>query len=455
MLDLGLTAFLGCFLLLGFRRPFLWVLCYLYVDIVAPQVISWGILARVPVSLIAFAAAFLGWLVFDDKRDSRFTFRQALLVLLLGYCAATTFAAVYPVDAAYKWAWVWKALVFAIFLPLTLRTRLRIEAVALVMVLSASALIIDGGIKTVMGGGGYGTLRIFVDNNTGLYEGSILSCIAIAIIPIILWLVRHGTIYPRDRRAWLFAAPLIFACALIPVGTQARTGLVCLAVLCGLSLRAAKHRALIAAGMALAVMLALPFLPQSFLARMNTIENHQADQSASTRLAVWRWTWDYAKSHPLGGGFEIYLANRLAYDTVARQSDGTNIVVEREQVVEQARAFHSSYFEMLGEQGYPGFLIWFLIQATGLVQMELIRRRWQGRRAPDEAWAASLALALQQAHVIYLVGSLFVGIAFQPFILMLVGLQCGFWSYLRRIGRSAGEPGRKSHRKINREMRPA
>src|SRR3546814_19733033 len=79
MLDLGLTAFLGCFLLLGFKRPFLWVLCYLYVDIVAPQVISWGILAKIPVSLIAFAAAFLGWLVFDDKRDSRFTFRQGLL----------------------------------------------------------------------------------------------------------------------------------------------------------------------------------------------------------------------------------------------------------------------------------------------------------------------------------------------------------------------------------------
>lgn len=455
MLDLGLVAFLGCFLLLGFKRPFLWVLCYLYVDIVAPQVISWGILAKIPVSLIAFAAAFLGWLVFDDKRDSRFTFRQALLTLLLAYCAVTTLTAVYPVEAAYKWAWVWKALVFAIFLPLTLRTRLRIEAVALVMVLSASALIIDGGIKTVTGGGGYGTLRIFVDNNSGLYEGSILSCVAIAIIPVILWLARHGTVFPRDWRVRLFAAALIFSCALIPVGTQARTGLVCLAVLCALSLRTAKHRVLIAAGMALAAVVALPFMPQSFLARMSTIENHQADQSAGTRLAVWKWTWDYARSHPLGGGFEIYLANKVTYDTVAREADGANVVVEREQVVEQARAFHSSYFEMLGEQGYPGFLIWFLIQVSGLVQMELIRRRWKDRKGPDEAWVAPLAVALQQAHAVYMVGAVFVGIAFQPFILMLVGLQCGFWSYLRRIGRSAEEPGSIPRRKLVRAMRPA
>ena len=32
---------------------------------------------------------------------------------------------------------------------------------------------------------------------------------------------------------------------------------------------------------------------------------------------------------------------------------------------------------------------------------------------------------------IYLVGSLFVGIAFQPFVFMLIGLQCGLWSYLQ------------------------
>ena len=135
MTDLFLAAFLIGLLGLGLRRPFLWVLAYLYVDIVAPQKISWFLLASLPVSLIVFVLAFGGWLVLDDKRDSRFTFRQLLLVLLLAYCGATTLDADFPVAAVEKWEWVWKALVFAIFLPLTLRTRLRIEAAALVMVL--------------------------------------------------------------------------------------------------------------------------------------------------------------------------------------------------------------------------------------------------------------------------------------------------------------------------------
>src|SRR3546814_10111048 len=60
---------------------------------------------------------------------------------------------------------------------------------------------------------------------------------------------------------------------------------------------------------ALAVAIAVPFLPQSFTGRMSTIQTYEADASASTRLAVWAWTWDYAKKNPLGGGFEAYRQN--------------------------------------------------------------------------------------------------------------------------------------------------
>jgi len=442
MLDLGFTAFFVFLLAAGLRRPFVWVLLYLYVDIVQPQVISWGMLSHIPTSLIAFSAAFLGWLLMDEKADSRFTFRQGLLVALLAYCGVTTITAVYPLDAPEKWSWVWKALMWAIFMPLTLRTRLRIEAVALVMVLAASALIIDGGLKTVAGGGGYGTLRIFVDSNSGLFEGSTISAVAISIIPIVIWLAKHGTIFPREWSVfiWIFAGALIFACALIPVGTQARTGLVCLAILCVLYLRTARHRILLAGGMALCMVAAVPFLPQSFLARMGTIEDHQADQSASTRLAMWKWTWQYAKSHPFGGGFYAYQSAVVTYDTYDAETAGSTTVVEATPVTEVGRAYHSSYFEMLGEQGYPGLSLWLLLQALGLLQMEILRRRWKHRTGPQEAWAAPLANALQLAQIVYLIGSAFVGIAFQPFILMLIGLQCGLWSYLKRIDRPSSRP---------------
>src|SRR3546814_7201437 len=103
----------------------------------------------------------------------------------------TTIQADFPVEAADKWSWVWKALVWAIFLPLTLRTKLRIESLVLVMLLSAAAIAIAGGIKTAAGGGGYGSLQLLLNENYGLYEGSIMSAVGISIIPLILWYRRQ------------------------------------------------------------------------------------------------------------------------------------------------------------------------------------------------------------------------------------------------------------------------
>jgi probable O-glycosylation ligase (exosortase A-associated) len=433
MIDLFLTAFVFALFAAGMRRPFVWVLAYIYIDVLAPQKISWFLLQKIPISLIAFGLAFLGWAYADAKQGSRFTMRQGLILVLLVYCGATTLAADFPEDALAKWDWVWKGLVFAVFLPLTLRTRLRIEAAALVMTLAAGAIIIGGGIKTLAGGGGYGTLRLFVSENAGLYEGSTLSMVAIAIVPLVWWLARHGTIFPPDRRVTLFAAALTLACLLVPVGAQTRTGLLCIGLLALLSLRNAKRRFLYLGVATVLGLAALPFLPASYVERMKTIENHQADQSASTRVAVWAWTLGYVADHPLGGGFDAYRGNRLRVELKKTESSGNTTAVETEEVLEAGRAYHSSYFEILGEQGWPGLMLWLWLHLSGLWQMERLRSRWRKRTGEGETWQAPLANALQQAQLIYLAGSLFIGIAYQPFVFMLIGLQCGLWSYLRRV----------------------
>ena len=433
MRDLAFIGFIAALLGLGFKRPFLFVLAYAYVDIVAPQRLSYYLLNAIPLSLIVFALAVLGWLAADEKRGVRIAPRQWLLLMLLAYAGYTTQIADFPIEAAEKWGWVWKAMVFAVFLPFTLTTRLRIEAMLLFMSLSAAAIIIVGGIKTAASGGGYGALNLMVDNNSGLYESSTISTVAIALIPIILWLVRHGTIYPLDWRVKLFAYNLVFACLLIPVGTEARTGLVCIAALAVLQLREIKRRILYLGLLGVAGTLAVAFIPSSFTTRMDTMNDYKADASATSRLAVWAWTWGYAKDHPMGGGFDAYRANRLRVETQTTQTSGVTTSIKTDSQLDEGRAYHSSYFEMLGEQGFPGLILWLLIHGYGLIRMEILRRRY--RRDERMPWAAPLATALQGAHIIYLVGSLFVAIAFQPFMLMLVGVQIGLDNYLRRDAR--------------------
>ncbi|AQR73730.1 putative O-glycosylation ligase, exosortase A system-associated [Sphingomonas sp. LM7] len=445
MRDLAFVGFLAALLAFGFRRPFLFVLAYAYIDIVSPQRLTYLLLNSVPISMIAVGLAVAGWLAVDDKKDVRVAPRQFLIVLLLGYCFYTTLHADFPIEAKDKWEWVWKALAFAAFLPLTLRTRLRIESLLLFMVLSAASIIIVGGIKTVGSGGGYGELNLMVTNNSGLYEGSTISTVAIAIIPLIVWFTRHGTIFAPDWRVKTFCYALIFACLLIPVGTSTRTGLLCIGLLALLMIRDTKRKFVYLAALGTLGLAAIPFLPSAFTERMETIKTYQADASASTRIAVWKWTMDYVKTHPMGGGFEAYRQNQIRYEKVAvQQADGSTAKIDRSLEVDKARAYHSAYFEMLGEQGWPGLAIWLVINLAGLFRMEVLRRRYR-KPEPGQEWIAPLASALQSAHVIYLLGAVFIAIAFQPFVYMLIGAQIGLDTYCaRKRAESAWRPLRKA-----------
>jgi hypothetical protein len=94
----------------------------------------------------------------------------------------------------------------------------------------------------VLSGGGYGVLASPVQDNSGLYEGSTLSTVAIAMIPLTLWVAKHSTIFAERKLAMIFAVALVFASLLIPVGSQTCTGLICIAVLAVLVLRTVKYR---------------------------------------------------------------------------------------------------------------------------------------------------------------------------------------------------------------------
>ncbi|HEX9807842.1 MAG TPA: putative O-glycosylation ligase, exosortase A system-associated, partial [Alteraurantiacibacter sp.] len=80
----------------------------------------------------------------------------------------------------------------------------------------------------------------------------------------------------------------------------------------------------------------------------------------------------------------------------------------------------------------PGLALWLWIHALGLWQMERIRRRMKARETPEEKRWYELATALQHGQAVYLVGALFVGIAYQPFVFYLVALQIALASLLSR-----------------------
>ena len=273
-----------------------------------------------------------------------------------------------------------------------------------------------------------------------------------------MWFTRHGTIFPPDWRVKTFAGLLIFACLLIPIGTEARTGLLCIGVLGILMLRDVRNRLMYVMAAGALGVAALPFLPASYYERMATLGSVESDESASTRMQVWMWTLDYVSEHPLGGGFDAYRGNKFTYRMPVTREEGGALVTEIQDVTDAGRAYHSSFFEMLGEQGWPGLIMWLSLHALGLLQMERIRRKWRDRTNPAEQWQGPLASALQFSNIVYLVGATFQGIAYQPVFLMLIGLQIALWTYCRKrdSAREAAEhKARRDARRAAASAKPA
>lgn len=138
--------------------------------------------------------------------------------------------------------------------------------------------------------------------------------------------------------------------------------------------------------------------------------------SALTRLLVWQWTFQYALQHPFGGGFMAYLVDRIEYP-------GGRIGF--------ARAFHSSYFEVLGEQGWIGFGLFIAIAGMTFFGLRRLTRR--ARRTPGLAWCADMSDALQCGLAVFMTSGAFVGIAFQPTFWYFIAISVSLREYVRRI----------------------
>ncbi len=134
------------------------------------------------------------------------------------------------------------------------------------------------------------------------------------------------------------------------------------------------------------------------------------------RLAVWRWTLDFALTHPFGGSFNSFLVNHIEL------TDGT---------IQFGRAFHSSHFEVLGELGWPGLAMYHGCMLLVILKMRTVER--VTKAIPNMLWCSDLANAIQSAIMVFLTAGAFVGIAFVPMVWYIIAMSVSLSEYVRRV----------------------
>jgi len=405
---------------LGCAAPFVMALAYIWVDLFRPHDVAPVLGQLLPFSLVTAVLTIGAYMVLDRRDPPRLGLLTALVIVWAVWITLTTTWALYPASAWVKWDWAFKTILFTALLPFCIRSRIQIEAALLVILCCIASNVVPFAIKVIFDSGGYGRPLGLVSLNGGWGgEGSTLSTYAFTCLPLVAYLRRHSLLAPaRGWLRWIYlAAPGIAVIGAF--GTFARAALVACAVWAALTWWHSRRKLVMAVVMAAAVIAVVPFMGDAWMARISTISDPRQEQSANVRLLVWAWTIDLANRHPAGAGFNSYLGNRFEI------TDSYGL-----KIVEQARAFHSIYFEVLGEHGWVGLAIFLAIFAVFFLDMWHIRR--QARARPEVEWIGDLARALSQSMLIFMAGAAFVGIAFSPLQYYLFALSVSCSVALRR-----------------------
>jgi probable O-glycosylation ligase (exosortase A-associated) len=381
-----------------------------------PQKIVFGFLAGQSLSLymalICFVSLVLG---FQKLSPPKLKSIPWLILLFAIWITLSTYNAEFPIYAWVKWDTTFKTLIMALFLMFVIQTKAQLEFMLLILLSSLSFYMLSAGLKTATGGGGYGAMLIVGGTNSGMTESSALAAFAVLAIPLILFLKKHISlisIFQNRKYIWYGAIAL---CLATIVGTTARTGLVALMAYIAIYFVKPKNILKLVPIVIICGYAFVYFAPQSWQERMGTMQSVSEESSAMGRVLVWKWTIDYVATKPfMGGGFESYVANR---GQLENYSDQFNI--------SKAKAFHSIYFEVLGEQGYVGFIIYFSI--LGLAFMT--NRKIMQSTLYDE-WSKDLAMHLNHMIVVFCVGGAFIGIAYRPLIFTIVAFTISHYTLL-------------------------
>lgn len=410
MVDLLVFLIFLFFLFFGITRPHVAFCGYIWVDIFNPQKISFGFLSSLPMSLTMAIICLLSLLLNIKKLQKPADFHLVtLLCILVIWITITTVFSYYPEYAWFKWDVAIKIILMTVMFFFVINTKEQLELCFTVFALSASYYMMSAGVKTILGGGGYGASLITAQGNSGISESSTLAMVAVMLIPMVLFFKNNTILFvPFRNSRIIWWAPLVLIIATI-IGTQARTGLVALLVFIIVKIMTSKNKARNIFLIAMIAATSYTFVvSDDWKDRMGTITNASQDSSATGRMLVWQWTFDFAKTHPVGGGFNAYLANAglwQLYSDVPINDD-------------KAKAFHSIYFEMMGEHGFVGLFIFLLIiyLAWGS-NRKMVKRN---KDLPDGRWLSECGKMLNHCIIIFCISGAFIGVAFQPFLYYII-----------------------------------
>lgn len=390
MRDIVILLFIFGMVPFMIKKPWIGVMMWIWISVMNPHQFGWGLAADLRVALVAGIATLIGLVVTRDQVKLPVNSTILLLILLPFWTTVSLAFSFHFADALVRWEGVMKIFLFVLVTAAVLHTRKHIDVLIWVLVVSVGFFGLKGGIFTLLTGGvhrvyGPPGASYITDNNS-------ISVALVMIIPLAYYLALQAK--HRVVKYGLYATIALSLIAIL--GSQSRGAFLAVIVMSVFLWLNSRRRLLLGLVVVAALPIAIATMPDSWKDRMRTIETYKDDGSAMGRINAWHMAFNVANDRPLvGGGFELYSA-----ETFARYAP----------VPDDVRSAHSIYFQMLGEHGYVGLILFLSLGIVGWINARRIIQFARGK--PGMTWAADLARAIQVSLIGFAVGGAFVNIGY-------------------------------------------
>ncbi|ANM31197.1 hypothetical protein ABI59_18900 [Acidobacteria bacterium Mor1] len=400
MRDLLLLGIIFGMLPLSFTRPWIGVIVTVWLGLMNPHRLCYGMAYSFPVVKLATAVTVLGFLFTSDKYKIPRVRETYLLLLLFAYYTFTTQFAQYPADAKEEWVHVAKIYVMVFLILSLFQDRVRMRWLLLIMALSIAFYGVKGGIFSILTGGNHliwGPPKSIIAGNNELALAELM------IFPILFYM----GIKESRRNKWaaygIFAATFLTIVAV--VFSYSRGAFLSLIAMAGMFVWRSNRRFTFIIIALIAGLVLFQFIPDKWFDRMNTIETAaEEDKSAMGRINAWWYAYNVASERPFtGAGFQSF-TEEMFLDYAPDPYDYHDA--------------HSVYFEVMGEHGFVGWGIFMSLLGFSYLSMGKLRRI--SKPHPELVWVHENATMLQLSLVVYGIGGAFLGMAYFDLYYFLV-----------------------------------
>jgi probable O-glycosylation ligase (exosortase A-associated) len=392
--------------------PHVGILVWFWIGLMNPHRLAWGAASEMSVAFYMGIVTLGAWLFSREPKKIPVTAVTVLLGLLTVWITVSTTFAMVPDNAWPEWNRDVKILAMTLVTIAIMATRERIHALVWMMVVCLGFYSVKGGLFTILGGA---ENRVWGPRGSFIEDNNQLAMALLMVLPFMRYLQLQSE--SRYIRLGLLAAMAMTVFSII--GSQSRGAFLGLLVVGSALVIKSRYRLQIGTLVLVVGLVGAWFVPEHWIERMKTIETYQEDSSAEGRITTWKVAFQIALRRPLtGGGFNV-TENSKIYRSIMPDAS-------------KPHSAHSVYFEVLGEHGFVGLLIFLSLGYVTWRTFGAVRKEAAGKE--PLRWALDLAAMGQVSLLAYFSAGAFLNLAFFDLYYLVVALAVLLKEVVRREG---------------------